>query len=323
MCWSPGEGERRVSELGGARLAALFGLPSDASLDGFERAVERRIAELGLPKPATILDADDEDAGEDDPRELLWWLCRMAISSYRRACFPLEEKASEAFVGALEQRPRPELEHAQMFIDADSAWRRALKVAGDVPDPNFLKSERGNKVTGPVLFVGDDDATSLAFRELAPTSEAVVLDIDEQLLDYLRERSGMRCERFDVFEDVLPEELQGQCSAVVTDPIRSFEPCLAFVDVAVAALRPGGLLYWADHPDWNLELTLVERAMKAKGMVPRHRWIALHRYPLDETWVRDLDAKAERLGVKAEWLRDLVAEVSGWTHLYLWEKAPR
>lgn len=310
----------------GMVLAALFGLPPKANLDDFAAAVEERIAELGLPKPATILDADDEDAGEDDPRELLWWLCRMAVSSYRRALFPLGSPATESFLHALRERPRPELEHAQMFIDADSAWRRASKIAdaaleSKVLIPNVLKPSRGKKVAGPVLFLGDDDATSLAFREMKPASEAVVLDIDEQLLGYLHARSGMRCARFDVFEDALPCDLKGQCGAVVTDPIRSFEPCLAFVEVAVEALRPGGLLYWADHPDWNLELPLVERAMKAKGMVPRHRWIALHRYPLDETWVRDLDAKAERLGVKAEWLRDLVAQVSGWTHLYLWEKA--
>src|SRR5690606_30766215 len=104
---------------------------------------------------------------------------------------------------------------------------------------------------------------------------------------------------------------------VLTDPIRSYGPCLAFLDVSercLAATRRARIL-WADHPDWNFELDRVIEALPALGLRLDERHPLLHRYPLAPVWVRDLGDKARALGVPAQLLEGLARHVSGYTDL--------
>jgi len=256
-----------------------------------------RIEALGLRRPEPLF-GDGE--GEDDPRELLWWLLRMAIATHDAAPEPVETRRLEEVLTA---RPQLRLEHAQMPIDLASTVRRAAAIEGE-----------------RVLFVGDDDAASIALLLRGPR-EVHVFDIDEALLAWLSETARdlpgtLVTHRVDVFEDEPPPALVGRCDAVVTDPIRSLEPCLAFLELGLACLRPGGLLYWADHPDWNVELPLVMAEMRSRDLQMQATRELLHRYVLDG-WLEDLPAKAKALGVDVGWLRRLAAAVDGWTHLYV------
>jgi hypothetical protein len=275
--------------------------------------VAERLARLGIERPAPIVDLD-ADQGEDDPRELLYFLLRMAEHTYarlREPLPPLDPAHLARMERLLEARPLADDAHCQMPIDAASTLRRAL-----------VALEHACTHPGPVLAVGDDDAVTVALALLG-ADDVHALDVDEALLAFLAsaaEAAGGRItpHRVDLFADPLPEALEAACSVVLTDPVRSFGPCLAFLDVSAECLRPGpsGLLLWADHPDWNFELDRVLEAVPRLGLhlvgVREH----LHRYPITETWVPDPAEKARALGVDERFLRELLRRTRGLTHLY-------
>lgn len=279
--------------------------------------VEAKIAKLGLPRPVAV--GDEPEDAEEDPRELLYWLLKMAVPTYERLLRPLpavDASLLRRFEELLRDRPRDDGEHAQMSIDSASTLRRALVAKRYV-----------ERRPGPVVAIGDDDAVTLALALLG-VDELVAFDIDERVLGFLEDKGrllGRRIEtaRLDVFEAPtssaggVPEGLEGRCSVAITDPIRSEDACLAFVDVGLECLVPGGTLLWADHPDWNFELGAVHAALAEQGHGLLETHTALHEYPLTSTWIEDLDGKAHRLGVSPDWLRRLASAVSGWSHLFV------
>jgi len=281
-------------------------LPTPAELDDLARAwVER----LGLPTPGAVV----EDA-DPDPRELVWWLLGMAAVTYRREREPPpapEPALASRLAALLAGRPALAPEHAQLHIDVASVARRAAVV-----------HERLAASPGPVLAVGDDDGVAVALALLG-VEPLVVVDIDERVLDFsaaagraLGRSIQVGC--VDVFEDPPPGPWRGAFAAVVTDPIRSLEPCLAFLDYGAACLRRegGAGLFWADHPAWNLEVEAVIAALGRRGLVVRRRHDDWHRYPLTPEWLGELGDKARAVGVEPAWLGALAAAVSGWSHLY-------
>lgn len=270
-----------------------------------------KLRALELPRPGAVRD-EPEDA-EEDPRELLYWLLAMATPTYRRLLEPLpqvEPVLLARFTELLRGRPTDDGEHAQMSIDATSTLRRAMVAKAQ------LMARPGR-----VVAVGDDDATTLALALLG-VRNLVALDIDERVLAFLERASRelgrpIETRRFDVFEDAVPETLEGRCTVAITDPIRSEDACLAFLDVGLRCLAPDGTLLWADHPDWNFEFEAVRATLGGQGHVVTAIHEALHEYPLTATWIQDLDDKAAHLGVPARWLRALADAVSGWTDLYV------
>jgi hypothetical protein len=303
-----------------AALAALLApegaplrdpLPAPAEV---ERWVDARLEAMGIERPAPLTLADlDADEG-DDPRELLYFLLRMAAHTYARRRDPLPP-VDPALLGALEAllatRPRADEAYCQMPIDAESTLRRALAAL-----------EHARAHPGPILAVGDDDAVTLALALLG-ARDLHALDVDDALLAFLEAGAAsaggrLTTHRVDLFEGALPEELADACSVVLTDPVRSYGPCLAFLDVSASCLRPGdaGLLLWADHPDWNFELDRVLAALPRLGL--EHVFVRerFHRYPITETWVPDPAEKARALGLDEGFLRDLVRHTRALTHLY-------
>ncbi|HJL03713.1 MAG TPA: bis-aminopropyl spermidine synthase family protein [Polyangiaceae bacterium LLY-WYZ-15_(1-7)] len=297
------------------RVAQLLGLEVGASEEALRGGAEAKIAALGLERPALF---DTSDVGEEDPRELLWWLLRMAPASGRAPAAPTGEDAThvKTLRALLQTRPAADATYLQMPVDPASTLARARQVAAHL-------AER----PGPVVAVGDDDATTLALALLGVKEELHVVDLDPRLRAWL-EAAGrelgatIHTHAVDVFEDAAPAALVGRCAAAITDPIRSFEATLAFLELGAACLGDAGRLFWADHPDWNLELEVVLRALGDRGLVLERVEEALHRYPLEERMFPDLEGKAAALGVDARWLRELVASVSGWTHLYVLGASP-
>ncbi len=306
-------------------LAALFSPDptppaKPPSLAVFSSWTEATRARLGLERPAPLATAIEGDE-PDDPRELAYWLVRMAEATYTRLLAPLPP-VDPALVGRLEAllaaRPGADEAHCQMPIDAASTLRRGL-----------VALEKARRLPGPILALGDDDAVSVALALLG-AEELVAIDIDAGLLAFLaasvREVGGsLRTYERDFFEDELPEEVERRCSVVLTDPIRSFGPCLAFLDVAERCLAPDprAVVLYADHPDWNFEQGRVLAALPSIGLHCTEVIELLHRYAITTTWVPDPDAKARALGVTPEWLRELVARVAGYTHLHVLERGGR
>lgn len=333
-------------------LEALFGV---ADVDDLDAIVDARIAALGLVPPQSLLDdahnreTDDDDAvgddamGDDEPvdaRELLWWLLKMAAHTHRRerALQPEDPALVAAFDALVATRPEADETHAQMVIDATSSLARARAIRA--------------RTTGSVLAVGDDDATVLALALLdrearggaaTPSANAVdaavhaqtvptlaVADVDPAVLAFLLAAGKSLGVSFDariadVFEDAPPSDWRERFDAAVTDPVRSYEACLAFLELARACVRPGGLVFLADHPDWNLELPEVLDSCAARGLRLVDTLPLVHAYPIDATWIPDPDAKVRELAalgvdVDATWLHRLVAATRGCTNLYVLER---
>lgn len=285
----------------GALVAS--GTPESVAL-----AVERSLRELGLERPTSNLDEPV------DPRELLWWLLRMAAAtSERAAARPRATRDDLELVAELEAlvaaRPAPDVEHCQLMIDPLSVVARARQVPP----------------TGRVLLIGDDDCTSLALGLLGRTGLHVV-DIDTRLLEFLDtagQRFAIRTGCIDVDEDAAPQPWRETFDVVVTDPIRSLDGCMPFVRFAASVLRPGGTLLWADHPDWNLELDRALAEAELLGLTPEGCVSHLHAYPLTAAWLGNLPAQARQLDVDSDWLARLVEQVTGVSHLYRLRRGER
>lgn len=267
-------------------------------------------AHLGLARPAPF-----DESADDDPRAFLWWLLRMAETTARREAVPPPHGPEPALVARLRAllagRPAPDANHAQMSCDAASVLRRAavLRELAGSPDAR-------------VLAVGDDDAVTVALALLGHRALAAV-DVDGRLLEWLEATvrslgAELDAERVDVFEDDVPSRLAGACDAVVTDPPRSHDECLAFLRFGARCLRgPDARLGWADHPDWNFEHAAVTDALGTLGLRVERVIEDLQAYPLSDGWLPDAGAKARQLGVDAGWLGPLLRQTRAWTHLYV------
>ncbi|MFC4561374.1 bis-aminopropyl spermidine synthase family protein [Nocardiopsis mangrovi] len=105
--------------------------------------------------------------------------------------------------------PRTDLDH--VTATADTALRRGVHLATRFALPGAR-----------LLCVGDHDLTSLAATLVSPGAEAVVVDIDERMLDYIdraADRLGLpvTCH----FADLrlgLPASVARRCDLVFTDP---------------------------------------------------------------------------------------------------------
>lgn len=148
-----------------------------------------------------------------------------------------------------------------------------------------------------ILFVGDDDFTSLMVCSAAPIARALVLDIDERILGRLdaaaRER-GLPLEtmKFDLerfLTEPLPPAIAEQFDGFVTDPPYSEHGMLLFAAVGMAALRraPDTFAYvavpWMEREAWSDELLfVVQRAFVQQGFYLTDVRRAFHAYPHDD-----------------------------------------
>ncbi|MDP9351762.1 MAG: bis-aminopropyl spermidine synthase family protein, partial [Chloroflexota bacterium] len=111
------------------------------------------------------------------------------------------------------QRPEVDVRLDQSFALPESNLRRVL-----------FALDRGAILGKRVLFLGDDDAgsvaTALVARELGSSPQVSALDIDSRVLGYLRTTSGdldVELIEHDAHKP-LPTELQGAYDTVFTDP---------------------------------------------------------------------------------------------------------
>lgn len=276
----------------------------EPSASALQLAIESRLKTL------------DRELDEDDPRTLFRFLLKMARHELERVDEPpIRADLLDRFESLLLERPPVSLDHAQLFIDAPSALRRAEII---------LRSSRGGKI----LALGDDDAVSLALLlmgaasiEGAPCIE--IADIDEALLAFLEQSARMLgCElkthRIDLFEESPGPALLDRFEIVFTDPPRSYEDGLAFIAYAARCLVPSqtSRLFYADHEDWNDEHDALREALRGLGLEPIGEMKNAARYPLIERWIPSLDERAAALELAPQDLRALIALIPARSHLY-------
>jgi branched-chain polyamine synthase A-like protein len=278
------------------------------SADAIASAAATILARHGCERPEP--GADDEA----DVRHALYWLVRMAERTYRRLFDPPPAPDAELaarFEALLAERPERDAEHAQLHVDAASSLRRAEIVRGFVA-----------RYPGPVLAVGDDDAVTLALALLG-VPELHAVDIDERVLGFVAAAArsiGARVEvaKADVLGEPVPPPLRKRCAAVITDPIRSLEPTLAFVLFGAAAMRRDApsRLFFCDHPEWSFEHALAVEALAGAGLHIVETHEDVHAYPLDAGAI-DTDRMARELDLDPAWLRELASSTSAWSNLYV------
>lgn len=230
-------------------------------------------------------------------REGLIALLNRAEGHYRKTCMPKPYSGPMEFVGPLMHKPsrlvdfmfdhtRAFLEHdlqeeakdleiglVEMFFD-----RPALKLRYEqqfcIPHTTQLRAKLMIERLQPgsrILVLGDDDLVSLALVELTDKLKIDVLELDVDLVAFLKEKGG---DRLTVLEHNLrhgvPESMRGVYDAVTTDPPYADDGMRFFLECAKTSMKEDpasrlflttfpGLLetpeqFWSDLDDLGLEI---------------------------------------------------------------------
>ena len=146
-------------------------------------------------------------------------------------------RIAEKFREIAADRPEAIQDYDQGYVTEESTLYRIA----------FMWS-RGDLAGKELLVLGDDDLVSLAAALTGAPKRVVMLDIDERLVEFVREvagREGLRVEalRHDLREP-LPEELVSAFDTFFCDPTESLRGFLAFAGRGISALRgPGAAGY--------------------------------------------------------------------------------
>jgi len=163
-----------------------------------------------------------------------------------------------------ELRPKAMPQLDQAHATPETSLRRALYM-----------QEEGDLGGRDVLFLGDDDLTSVAAGLLKVARKISVVDVDERLLKVIEEVStenGLEIEvvRHDL-RNPLPESLRGAFDIVVTDPPYTVPGVEVFLSRGIEALRSLKMstVYLSFADKSPLEMLEVHRAITGMGVFVR------------------------------------------------------
>lgn len=160
-------------------------------------------------------------------------LARELLARETHECALPEWRAAYERVASERGEPKRELD--QVYVTTDTALRRGelLVRAGE--------HQRG------LVFLGDDDLTSVAVQLAGAGRKVTVLDTDEAILELLARRANEHGWELDIVHHDLrhpiPSKLRKRFGAVFTDPPYALEGFRLFVSRAVEMLKPDGRLY--------------------------------------------------------------------------------
>ncbi len=141
----------------------------------------------------------------------------------------LYKKTLEIITKYKSLRPKPKRQYDQFFATENTTAKRAslLDFQGDLKGKN-------------ILFLGDDDMTSVACALSHEAERVVVLDVDTQILGAITEISNREKLRIEAWEyDVrkpLPSQFVNKFDIVFTDPPYTPTGASMFLSRAIAAL---------------------------------------------------------------------------------------
>lgn len=126
-------------------------------------------------------------------------------------------------------RPSPKREYDQFTATVETTAKRASLM-------NFFGDVRGKRI----LFLGDDDFTSVAVASLKRAENITVVDIDERVLKGITKASikqnfGIKTLHYDVRKP-LPKNLKSKFDVVFTDPPYTPNGIKLFVSRAIESL---------------------------------------------------------------------------------------
>jgi predicted methyltransferase/ribosomal protein S18 acetylase RimI-like enzyme len=166
----------------------------------------------------------------------------------------------------LDLRPRPLTRLDQAHGTPETALLRALYML-----------EKGDVEGRSILFLGDDDLTSIAVGLLRAAREITVIDIDARLLEAIQlanKREGINIEFLghDVRKS-LPGHLHYRYDVVFTDPPYTKPGLTLFVSRGITALqlRKGASIYLAYASQSPRKMLEVQKILTAMGLIITER----------------------------------------------------
>lgn len=160
-------------------------------------------------------------------------LARELVARSTTASAKADWRAEYESIAALRRPAKRELD--QVYVTTDTAVRRAelLVQSGD--------HQRG------LVFLGDDDLTSVAVQLAGASRKVTALDSDSDVLDVLSSAAAARDWQIELvhhdLREPIPKAMKGRFGAVFTDPPYAVEGFALFVSRAIEMMKPDGRLY--------------------------------------------------------------------------------
>ncbi len=235
-------------------------------------AVRRELEKTGLiaRKAGAVLTSE----GEDYVKNILGLSMRMSLVC--EACSGKTITVKDQFRSMVKKlkeyaklRPRPYTWLDQAFCTPETAVLRALFML-----------ERGDVEGREIIFLGDDDLTSIATGLLKASRRITVIEIDDRLLKLINEISrredlNIECVHHDLRQP-LPEGLKNNYDVVFTDPPYTIQGLKLFLSRGIDALRKRKCasiyLSFAHKPPeemLGLQTAINEMGLFIQEMIPR------------------------------------------------------
>jgi predicted methyltransferase/ribosomal protein S18 acetylase RimI-like enzyme len=151
-----------------------------------------------------------------------------------------------------------------------------LDQAHGTPETALLRAlymlEKGDVEGRGILFLGDDDFTSIAVGLLRAAREIMVVDVDSRLLEAIRlvsdqESLDIACVEANL-RHPLPRHLHQTYDVVFTDPPYTISGLTLFLSRSVTAIRPrkGASIYLAFAQQPPRKMLALQRTLDAMGL---------------------------------------------------------
>ena len=173
----------------------------------------------------------------------------------------------------LARRPKPLPEIDQTHGTPETALLRALYMM-----------EKGDLEGRNILFLGDDDLTSIAVGLMKAARDVSVVDIDSRVLNAIEESAknegfDYSCIQHDL-RDPLPEALLNTYDVVFTDPPYTLNGLTLFLSRAVTSLRRGrgAVIYLAFAHQPPRRMLMAQKIINTMGLILTERHLRFNRY---------------------------------------------
>ena len=162
----------------------------------------------------------------------------------------LDTEIRETLKEIWSQKPIPTLLFDQRPVTLETTINRVL----------YMLSK--NDVIGKkVVFLGDDDLTSLALGLYNKDTNITVLDVDKRLVDFINDMSKKYNLNIEAYEynviDYLDKKYKGKYDVVMTDPTPEKVPFTIFMNACIHLLKLDGIIYtsiYSSAMDRNMDL---------------------------------------------------------------------
>jgi hypothetical protein len=171
----------------------------------------------------------------------------------------------------------PLLEKLRKYLNTRPKPLSWLDQAYGTPETAFLRAlfmlEKGDIEGRRIIFLGDDDYTSIAVGLLNAAKEITVVDVDLRLLEAIqriskKENLQISCIQCDLRKP-LPPHLHHKYDVVFTDPPYTITGLTMFISRGITALqrRKGASMYLAFAHQSPKEMLAVQKTLGEMGLV--------------------------------------------------------